>query len=114
MQRNMTQPEIEMVEHPNYRTINVSGILGSYRAMFFEVVLHSDELKATKALAAAQIAPERSVVKRTLECRLLIDPFQAKLISQWLIQQVNEYERIFGRIPSPEEVAAKQDKSGLE
>jgi hypothetical protein len=49
-------------------------------------------------------ANEKPIVNRTLECRLIMDPFQAKIISQWLTNHVNEYERQFGRIPSPEEI----------
>lgn len=75
--------------------------------MYFEVVIHSDELKATEALANADLAPERSELKRTLECRLLIDPFQAKLISNWLAKNIMEYEKLYGRIPSPEELGGK-------
>lgn len=103
-------PKIEMGEHPNYRTVNVSGVFGGHRPMFFEVIVHSDELKATEALAGAQYAPERSIIKRTLECRLLIDPYQAKLISKWLDNHVQEYEKKFGHIPSPEEVESLEGR----
>lgn len=116
MQVRMSPPEVETSEHPNYRTINVNGVFGGHRAMFFEIVVYSDELKATKALSSAQVAPDKSTVKRTLECRLLIDPYQAKSIALWLNQHVAEYEKLFGRIPSPEELNAKAgnpDKSDL-
>lgn len=101
------KPKVQLVEHPNYRTINVSGVIGGQRPMYFEVVIHSDELKAGEALADADLAPERSEIKRTLECRLLIDPFQAKMISNWLQKNIVEYERLYGKIPSPEELAGK-------
>lgn len=100
-------PEIEAKEHPNFRTINVNGVFGGPRGMYFEVVIFSDELKVVKALSTANITPEKSTISRTLECRLIIDPLQAKDIAQWLTKHVNEYEKHFGRIPSPEEIQGK-------
>lgn len=107
-------PKIDANEHPQYRTINVGGAVGGYRPMFFEVIIYSDETTATEALASADLAPERSTVKRTIECRLLIDPFKAKSIYKWLERNIVEYEKIFGRIPSPEELQAKAGKSDLQ
>lgn len=81
--------------------------------MYFEVILYSDELVAADALSSAEIATERSSVKRTLECRLIIDPFQAKTIHDWLGKHIADYEKVFGRVSSPEELADKFGKSEL-
>jgi hypothetical protein len=100
-------PKIEVTENPNYRTINVTGIFGSQHSMNFEILLYSDEWTAKEALSTSVSAPERSILKRTIETRLLISPFTTKLIAHWLNQNIAEYERIYGRIPSPEEVQSK-------
>ena len=42
-----------------------------------------------------------------MECRLIIDPFQAKSIAQWLTAHVNAFESQYGHIPSPEELQQK-------
>ena len=110
MDMEIIQPEIEAREHPNFRTINVSGAYGGVRPMYFEVVLYSDEFKLTKVLSTAKTS-DKPLVNRTIECRLIIDPFQAKIISQWLASHVNEYESKFGRIPSPEEIQDKAPSS---
>jgi len=107
-------PDIETEEHPNYRTIHVDGILGHFKSMYMEAILYSDEIKAAKALSQAQLAPEKTSIKRTLECRLIIDPFQAKIIANWLNTNIQTYEKQFGRIPSPEELQAKSGKSDLQ
>ena len=102
----MEPPKIEVKEHPNYRTINVNGVFGSHRPQYLEVLLYSEEIDAKDVLASEnpQIRP---TVKRTLETRLVINPFTAKSILYWLNQNIAEYERVFGRIPSPEEVNSK-------
>jgi hypothetical protein len=106
-------PDIETNESPNFRTINVNGIFGGHRPMYFEAVLFSDELKPMKALGQ-NAAPEKSTMKRTLECRLILDPYQAKAIAMWMLNHVNDYEKKFGHIPSPEEIQAKSGRSDLQ
>ena len=102
-------PEIQVREHPNFRTINVNGVFGGARGMYFDIVLFSDESKVASALSSLTIAPERTTINRTLECRLIIDPLNAKAISQWLMLSITEYEKQFGRIPSPEELLDKHE-----
>ena len=102
-------PEIQVREHPNFRTINVNGVFGGPRGMYFDIVLFSDESKVASALSSLKIAPERTTINGTLECRLIIDPLNAKAISQWLMLSITEYEKQFGRIPSPEELLDKHE-----
>jgi hypothetical protein len=54
-------PKIEVVENPNYRTINVNGLLCSHKAMSFELILFSEELKANEALSDSEPSPERII-----------------------------------------------------
>jgi hypothetical protein len=103
----IVQTDVEAKEHPNYRTIIVSGAYGGAKPMYFDVVLYSDEYRPIKDLSTTKTANEKPIVNRTLECRLIIDPFQAKIFSQWLANHVNEYEKQYGRIPSAEEVYGK-------
>jgi len=99
-------PEIEVKEHPNFRTINVGGVYGMPLGMHFEVIVYSEQFEVAGALSSAQMTmPPR--VNRTIECRLIIDPFQAKSIVQWLTTQVNAFEKQFGHIPSAEELQQK-------
>ena len=107
MQLNLASPpEIEVKEDPNFRTINVGGVFGTPIGMRFEVIIYSEHLDPTKALASAQ-QNIQAKVSRTLECRLIIDPFQAKSIAQWLTAHVNAFESQYGHIPSPEELQQK-------
>lgn len=107
-------PEIQVKEHPNFRTINVNGVFGGARGMYFDIVLFSDESKVGSALSTIRTAPERTTINRTLECRLIIDPLNAKAISHWLMLSIAEYEKQFGRIPSPEELLDNHETVDLE
>lgn len=103
----MTAPKIEVSEDPNYRSIIVNGLFGGHRPGYFEAIVYSDELVAKDALGTISLAPERAYVKRTMQCRLIIDPVTAKSISKWFENHVDEYEKTFGRIPSAEDRVIK-------
>lgn len=107
-------PDVETKYHEQFRTFNVDGIFGGMRGMHLEAILYSDEMETEQALSTAQAQPQKTKVKRTIQSRLIIDPLEAKIIIQWLTAQINQYEKLFGRVPSPEELESKASKSGLE
>lgn len=110
----MPLPDVVVEYHPSFRTMNVDGVFGSMRGMHMEIILYTDELESQQALSSAEAQPQKTKVKRTIQSRLLIDPLEAKIILQWLTAQINQYEKAFGRIPSPEELNAKFGKTGEE
>lgn len=88
----------ETTKSDTYKTINVTGVFGGLRPGFFEVVVFSDEMKIEKALETNPPNPEKIAAKRTIECRLILNPFQAKSLSTWLQGIVEDYEKQFGEI----------------
>jgi len=97
----MAAPKIEVVEDPQYCTIIVNGMFGGQRPGYFEAIVYTDELVAKEALGTVSLAPERAYIKRTIRCRLVLDPVTAKSIANWLNDHVKAYENTFGPIPSP-------------
>ena len=108
----MSIPEFKSKKHESYRTINVNGMFGGVRMGYIESIIYSEQSELTEALSSPQINPNKMEVERILECRLLWDPIQLKASALWLNQKVEEYEKLFGTIPSPEEVANKQKRKG--
>ena len=49
-------------------------------------------------------------VRRTLECRLSLDPFVAKVIQKLLSDHISKYETKFGKIPELGDVDVKPDE----
>jgi len=103
----MTAAKIEVVEDPQYKTIIVNGMFGGHRPGYFEAIVYTDELEAKEALGTVSLAPERAFIKRTIRCRLVMDPVTAKSTAHWLMNHIVEYERIFGKIPFPPEHEVK-------
>jgi hypothetical protein len=100
-------PAIEVKEYPNFRTINVNWMYITRPGMYFEAIVYSQQTEIGKTLSSFQATVPPPTISRTLECRLVTDPFTAKSIAQILTAQVNEFETQFGHIPSIEELQQK-------
>jgi hypothetical protein len=51
-----------------------------------------------------QIEPNTIYIKRTIETRLTVNPFQAKALLALLSKNIKDYEDVFGKLPSPDEI----------
>ncbi len=93
----------EVVEHPNYRTISVSGAVASHQPMNIQLIIYSEELDVAEAMREPK-SGARVRTKRILECRLFMDPYVAKKIHKSLLEHITNFEKKFGPIPSDEEI----------
>ena len=100
--------DIEVARNENYRTITVNGLFGGSRPGYIEAILYTDEMIADEALKEPVPDPAKIKILRTLKCRLIMDPIQAKLISDWFIKQISEYEKRFGKILTQEEMSQQK------
>lgn len=101
--------KIEVEEHPNYRTINVNGVIASHGPASIQLILFSDDLEVSETLSDPNLSTSNIRPKRILECRLLMDPYAAKVIQSAINAHVEDYEKKFGKITAP--VQIKQDGS---
>src|SRR5215813_11503687 len=92
-------PEIELREHPNFRTINVGSVYGALLDMRFEMIIYSEHVESPKALESGQTNIPLKI-SRTSE---IMDPFNLKAIAQWLMAQVDAFEKQYGYIMTAEE-----------
>jgi hypothetical protein len=82
----------------------VNGVFGGHRPGFFEAVVYTDEMMADEALSKAPPLSEKVKIRRILQCRLIMDPIQAKSLFNWLSNHIKEYEKLFGKIVLPSEL----------
>jgi len=104
-----TQQKIEVMKAADYRTINVDGIIGGAKTRYFEIVCFTDEGDYREATNSPLPVMEKAILKRTLQCRLVVDPMMAKIIHGWLGNQILLYEKSVGKIPTqvPQTVPSK-------
>ncbi len=104
----MSLPEIQGEYSEHFRRIDASGFFGAVQPFGLEAIVFSTRrTNMDKVLATEPLSPNRATVMRTVECELVIDPLQMKSLHQWLELKIKEYEKIFGVIPSPEEVDSR-------
>jgi len=101
-----------VVRDDSYRTILVNGVFGGHRPGFFEAIVYTDEIIADDALSSMPPSPEQVKIKRVLQCRLVMDPVQAKSLLNWLSEHVSEYEKKFGKITLPGEIKLEKRELG--
>jgi len=104
-------PEITSGYADDYKRIQVAGIFGGVRPYGVSAVLYSESMDVEKALGQI-IDPSRTKLKRVAECELMIDPMQLKSLHRWFGDQIVHYEKLFGPIPSPEELESREKHSG--
>jgi len=104
-------PEIKTEYANTYKKINVAGIFGGIISGGIEATIYSESRMTDRVLETEPISLNRMSIKRIIEADLIIDPMQMKAIHHWLETRINEYEKIFGHIPSPEEIDNKFRKS---
>lgn len=104
----MSLPEIKGEYSPEFRRIFAGGFFGSIQPYGLEATVYSNQRTGMdKVMSTEPISPSRSTLKRIVECELIIDPMQMKSLYNWLDKKIKEYEKIFGNIPSPEEVESR-------
>lgn len=104
----VTAPEITVERSPDYRTIIVNGVFGGHQVGYFSAVIYTDEQILDEVLSDIEPKVRKPKIKRTLQCRLVFDPIQAKSIVKWLQEHVDSYEKTFHEIPTgPKETQQK-------
>lgn len=100
--------KVEAKRAEDYQTIIVDGVFGGSRSGLFEMVCYTDELSAEEVLSSIVPDGSKVYIKRTLKCRLVLTPIQAKGLLNWLSQSLSQYEKQFGKIPVPEKQKDKK------
>lgn len=111
--------KVEVSEHPNYRTINVNGVIASHGPSNIQLILFSEDLEVKEMLTDPNLSTSTIRPKRILECRLLMDPYAAKVVQNAINAHVEDYEKKFGKIIPPDQSKlndseeSKQDKTNV-
>ena len=107
MSKTQKLPKFVVQKDEHYRDIIVNGVYGGHRPGFFEALIYTEEIVADDALSSQPIDGKKIYIQRTLQCRLILDPVQAKSFAKWLKNHITAYEKTFGKIVMPEELGKK-------
>lgn len=105
-QRGDVTKTIDVVESEKYKDVIVNGFVSRRQGVNFEFVIWSEKPELAETLAVNPPNIQKAHLKRTIECRLLMDPFQIKLLLRSVRNMIEEYEKIFGKIDLGDEAKA--------
>jgi hypothetical protein len=100
-------PEFEGETSSNFRKIIVEGVIGNIDSIGLDVLIYSGQRIVDNALKSEHIVFHKIKHKRIAECELVLSPAQLKSIYEWLGAKLQEYEAVFGKIPSQEDLQTR-------
>jgi hypothetical protein len=102
---------IRVVTSPDFRTIIADRFYGiTIDSMGLRTNVISECNDIENVINTEEIKNEEPNLVRTVECELLIKPQQMKAFHVWLGHKIEDYEAMYGTIPSPEEVDRRAEK----
>lgn len=102
--------KIQSVTSPNFRRIIADQFYGSLDSIGLKAIVFSDQNDIENVINKEPMNPQSVKIVRTIECELIIKPEQMKALHVWLTNKIEDYEAMYGIIPSPEQVNARMIK----
>lgn len=100
-------PDIKTAKSDMYREICVSGQVSMIDYSGLHLTVWHDIPDLTNTLSSEKFRASKVIIDRQIECTIRLDPQGLKEWAMALSEQLQKYERAFGVILSPEEVAQK-------
>lgn len=75
-----------------------------------KAIIFSEQNDIENVINKEPLDPQSIKIVRTIECELIIKPEQMKALFVWLKNKIEDYEAMYGVIPSPEQVEARMNK----
>jgi hypothetical protein len=105
--REPKQPSVESEYSPHFRRFVASGIWGVITPVGIDATIFSEQILVDDVAKSPKLDRGTLKVKRTVEFGMIINPLQMKAIHSWLGTKIEEYEHVFGKILSQEELAKR-------
>ena len=105
---NMSEaPDVQVSKSETFKEINVTGQVSNLNYDGLRLTVIHDSLDLGAALSGTQIKKSKATINREIECILNLSPV---ILKGWAIifqKELEKYEKLFGTILSPEEIAEK-------
>jgi hypothetical protein len=106
--------KIEATTSSNFRRIIADRFYGGLDSIGLKAIIFSERSDIENVINTEDTNKQQAVLLRTIECELIIKPEQMKALHVWLGDKIDDYEAMYGKIPSPEEVDKRAEKHFIE
>lgn len=113
----MSERKVEVIVDNDecYRRINVAGIVGGVRPIGLEATIYSERQVPDDIVQIMNIEQKppsgKVILRRKIECELILDPLQMVILHNWLGERIQEYQTRFGPHPLIKKAEASQNDS---
>jgi len=108
---NKSKIEIPIIIPSDSPKIYASGVFGGYGAQDFRILFFTEEPLQQDEL----LPPGKLKSMREVKAQIVLFPLAAKLTAQWLMKQVELFEKNVGPIPQPKpKISPKSDVENKE
>ncbi len=97
---------IEIIRSPDFKQVYAIGAIGGHSPYDFRIAFYND---SPKALAEGN--KQITIMERKIESEIILSPLAAKELANWLNEHVKDYEKLFGEIKRPGDLAGGNAKS---
>ena len=105
---NMSEaPDVQVSKSETFKEINVTGQVSNLNYDGLRLTVLHDSLNLGAALSGTQIKKSKTTINREIECTLNLSPLYLKSWTILFQKELERYEKLFGTILSPEEIAEK-------
>jgi len=105
---NMSEaPDVQVSKSETFKEINVTGQVSNLNYDGLRLTVIHDSLNLGAALSGTQIKTSKTTINREIECILNLSPVNLKGWAILFQKELERYEKLFGTILSPEEIAEK-------
>ena len=105
------EPDVSVRHSDTYKEIHVTGQISHVNYDGMKLTVFHDSPDHQNTLQGGRFNASKIVINREIECTLNLSPLAMKIWSILLQKEVAKYEKAFGRILSPEEIAQKLKRS---
>jgi len=100
-------PDVQVNQSDTFKEINVTGQVSNLTYDGLKLTVLHDSLNLKSALSGTQIKASKTSISREIECILNLTPINLKGWAILFQKELERYEKLFGTILSPEEIAEK-------
>lgn len=90
--------EIKYGYSDEFRRIIVSGMIGGISPIGLEMSIYTERRDVSSCLSSPHVDANKVGIVRQVECELILDPLQMKIMHQWLGNQIESFEKNIGKI----------------
>lgn len=89
---------MKVEKSPDFKRIYVTGAYGMHSPWDFRIGFYREDIEVS---GETMLGKEPPTVRREILVEIVLSPAAAKLLAEQLMRSVSDYEKKYGKIPSP-------------